>query len=173
MASRGPSASGGKGGSRPGSRPASARRTTSRSAAPARSPKPEVPRQRGSGLWRWGIIAAVFLVLLVLLAPTMRSYFAQRSEISALEREVAQSEERVTELEAERERWRDSAYVEQQAREQLKFVRPGDVSYTVIGADEIQEQQVAVGRPSGTAEWYARLWSSMQQADQADAPQQP
>lgn len=181
MASRGSGASKGTGSSRPGSRPASARRTSTRSAGPTRASgasksgaqkssaqRSGAQRQAGNGLWRWGVIALVAVVLLVLLAPTMRSYFAQRGEIVALEREVAASEERVAELQAERERWRDPAYVEQQARERLKFVRPGDVSYTVIGADEIQDQQVAVGQVPGTGLWYARLWSSMGQADQAD-----
>jgi hypothetical protein len=114
------------------------------------------------------VIALVGIVLVVLLAPTVRSYFAQRSEIAALEREVVQAGERVAQLEAERERWEDPAYVEQQARERLKFVRPGEVSYTVIGADEIEEQTVASGAVSDTRNWYDRMWASIGQADRTD-----
>jgi len=130
-------------------------------------------RAEGRGLWRWGVIATAALVFVVLLAPTVRSYFAQRSEIAALEREVAQGQERVAQLEAEQERWKDPAYVEQQARERLKFVRPGEVSYTVIGADEIIGQQVASGQIPQTQPWYDRLWASIGQADRTEAEPAP
>ena len=114
------------------------------------------------------MIALVGIVLVVLLAPTVRSYFAQRSEIAALERQVVQGEERVAELQAERDRWKDPAYVERQARERLKFVRPGEVSYTVIGADELEEQTVASGAVSDNRPWYDRMWASIAQADRTD-----
>ncbi|MDO5503496.1 MAG: septum formation initiator family protein [Actinomycetia bacterium] len=114
------------------------------------------------------MIAVAALVLVVLLAPTVRSYFAQRSEISTLERQVAQSEERVAALEREEQRWRDPAYVEQQAREQLQFVRPGEVAYTVIGADEVIGQQVATGEVAEDRPWYDRVWASIGQADQTE-----
>lgn len=176
MASRGPGTGKARSTARPGARPSPARRSgtvsstskartaktgTAKAGAPAR-------RDQGSGLWRWGVIALVGIVLVVLIAPTVRSYFAQRSEIAALERQVVQGEERVAQLEAERERWEDPAYVEQQARERLKFVRPGEVSYTVIGADEIEEQTVASGAVSDARPWYDRMWASIAQADRTD-----
>lgn len=200
MASRGSGAPKGRGSSRPGSRSSSPRKTgaatrtgsaakatsgsratatpgrTSSSARPKRAPRALAKNARqdeGSGLWRWGVIALVGLVLVVLLAPTMRSYFSQRSEITALERQVAQGEERLAQLEAEQERWRDPAYIEQQARERLKFVRPGEVSYTVIGADEIEGQQVATGQVSETRPWYDRVWASIGQADRTDVEPAP
>jgi hypothetical protein len=113
------------------------------------------------------------LVLVVLLAPTLRSYFAQRGEIGALERQVAQGEERVAALEAERERWRDPAYVEQQARERLKFVRPGEVSYTVLGGEELDEQQIATGAVPETRPWYDRMVASIGQADRTESEPAP
>jgi len=181
MASRGSSAAKGRGSPRPGAHASSARPTPSRSdrARPAtrgRAPRGRGPagrRDDGSGLWRWGVIALVAVVLVVLLAPTVRSYFAQRGEIAALERQVAQGAQRVTQLEAEEERWRDPAYVEQQARERLKFVRPGEVSYTVIGADELDGQEIATGAVSETRPWYDRVWASIGQADRTDSEPAP
>ncbi len=182
MASRGSGAKG-RGSARPGARATSARRTPVRSdrARPAsragstRTPRGRsaAPRDEGSGLWRWGVITLVAVVLVVLLAPTVRSYFAQRGEIAALERQVAQGQERVAQLETEQERWQDPAYVEQQARERLKFVRPGEVSYTVIGADELQSQQIATGAVSETRPWYDRVWASIGEADRTDAEPAP
>ena len=180
MANRGSSAARDRGRPRPGARSSPARRSgpaaSSRPARGARVPRALTENARsdsGSGLWRWGVIAVVALVLLVLLAPTVRSYFAQRGDIAALERQVAQGEERVAQLEAERERWRDPAFVEQQARERLKFVRPGEVAYTVIGADEIEELQVATGQVSEQRPWYDRVWASIGQADRTDTEPAP
>lgn len=195
MASRGSGAPKGRGTSRPGSRSPSDRKGAPASRTGSKTGKPKTgkpptgkatagtrtPRvlaanarqEEGSGLWRWGVIALVALVLVVLLAPTVRSYFAQRSEITALERQVAQGEERLAQLEAEQERWRDPAFIEQQARERLKFVRPGEVSYTVIGADEIEGQQVATGQVSETRPWYDRVWASIGQADRTDVEPGP
>ena len=186
MASRGPGTGKGRSSARPGVRASSARRggtgAKGSKATGAGRPRPAPStagsrtaksrassrQDEGGGLWRWGVIALVGIVLVVLLAPTVRSYFAQRGEIAALERQVVQGEERVAQLEAERERWEDPAYVEQQARERLKFVRPGEVSYTVIGADEIEEQTVASGAVSDTRPWYDRMWASIAQADRTD-----
>ena len=171
MATRGPGTGKGRSTARPGARPSPTRRAAKApAAAGSKSAKARAAARRdeGSGLWRWGVIALVGIVLVVLLAPTVRSYFAQRSEIAALERQVVQGEERVAQLEAERERWEDPAYVEQQARERLKFVRPGEVSYTVIGADELEEQAVASGAVSDTRPWYDRMWASIAQADRTD-----
>ena len=109
----------------------------------------------------------------MLLAPTVRSYFSQRGEIAALERQVAQGAERVAQLEAEQERWEDPAYIEQQARERLKLVRPGEVSYTVLGGDELESQQIATGAVSDSRPWYDRVWASIGQADRTDAEPAP
>lgn len=171
MATRGPGTGKGRNAARPGARPSPTRRSgKAPGTAGSRTTKARTAARKdeGSGLWRWGVIALVGIVLVVLLAPTVRSYFAQRSEIAALERQVVQGEDRVAQLEAERERWEDPAYVEQQARERLKFVRPGEVSYTVIGADELEEQAVASGAVSDTRPWYDRMWASIAQADRTD-----
>ena len=185
MASRGTGPAQGRGSARPGARPSAARRTTVRSdqARPARrsgaTPRTlkdagaAARRDGGGGLWRWGVITLVALVLVVLLAPTVRSFFSQRGEIAALERQVAQGTERVAQLEAEQERWSDPAYIEQQARERLKFVRPGEVSYTVVGADELEGQQIATGAVSEARPWYDRVWASIGQADRTDAELAP
>lgn len=185
MASRGTGAAKGRGSARPGARPSSARRPTvrtdklrpaSRPGTPTRAPRGLASagrRDEGGGLWRWGVITIVALVLVVLLAPTVRSYFSQRGQIAALERQVAQGAERVAQLEAEQERWEDPAYIEQQARERLKFVRPGEVSYTVLGADELESQQIAVGAVAETRPWYDRVWASIGQADRTDSEPAP
>ena len=70
-------------------------------------------------------------MLAVTLAPA-RSLLRQRGEIAALQDKVVQQQQSVADLQREQARWADPAYVEQQARERLKFVKVGDRSYSVI-----------------------------------------
>ena len=81
-----------------------------------------------------------FLVLIVagvvILSPTLRVLAEQQQEIAGLEAALAESEQQVVALEEQRERWKDPAYVETQARERLLFVYPGDITYLVIDDGE-------------------------------------
>lgn len=104
-------------------------------------------------------------MLAVLIAPTLRSYINQQSRIDALEVRVAEQELSVADLAKERERWKDPAYVEQQARQRLKFVRVGEKSYTVIDdtASTDPEEAHLVTAPEGA--WYEMVWGSVRVAD--------
>lgn len=164
-------------GSRPASsRPASTRPTTrqvGRSGTPAdpRLDRTEVAAGRG-GQWRWVVIGVVALVLAVLVAPTVRSYLQQRSEIRALSAQVATQRADVAALEAEQQRWRDPDYVEAQARERLKFVRVGETMYTVID-DTGSGVDPRNGRSGdATGPWYGYLWESLTAADRPSAGSQ-
>lgn len=65
------------------------------------------------------------------LVPTIGTYVDQRQRIAALEAAVEVSRQDVAELEAQRDRWTDPAYITTQARERLYYVRPGEVVYLV------------------------------------------
>ena len=62
-------------------------------------------------------------------------------------------------------------YVEQQARDRLKFVRPGETRYQVLGAEGLTGAELAdsgsVVRPGpgGDHAWYNRVWDSLDAAD--------
>lgn len=112
----------------------------------------------------------LFLVvglLLVAFAWPMREYLRQRARIDALRQQVAASTREVADLEAERARWRDPAYVEAQARTRLHFVRPGEVAYVVVRpggpVDSIQPTRPA---PPSVA-WFEALWQTVRVADGA------
>lgn len=119
------------------------------------------------------ILAAVFVVLAVLLVPTLRSYLHQQGQIHALRQQVAQQRTSVEQLQKEQARWKDNAYVEQQARERLKFVMPGDRSYTVLDADPGPRPSTSVAETRTSSKdhpWYGRLWESVQLADSPAHP---
>ena len=118
------------------------------------------------------ILASIFVMLAVTLIPTLRSTLSQRSQINDLRTQLAQKRETVAALEQEKQHWTDPAYVEQQARERLKFVRVGETSYTVIDAAAAPvragDPKIAAPAQASTAArpWYGQMWQSMVIADQ-------
>ncbi len=117
-------------------------------------------------------------MLLVTLVPTARSVIRQRSQIAQLHSTIAAQEADVAAQQAELDRWKDPAYVEQQARERLKFVKPGEKSYSVIDPSTQAPSlpagaSVAAPGSSGTLPWYGALWQSVQLADQPTAGMEP
>lgn len=114
------------------------------------------------------LLGTVFVVLAILVTPTVHAYLAQRSQINALRTTVAQQEKDVAGLTTAAAQWEDDAYVVQQARERLKFVKVGEKSYTVIDADPsapIDSSLATAPASSNDHPWYGRLWESMRVAD--------
>ena len=70
----------------------------------------------------------VLLFLVILVAPTLRAYLQQRSHSEDLETQIAQRESNIDELEREKRRWHDPAYVQAQARERFGYLMPGETS---------------------------------------------
>lgn len=122
------------------------------------------------------ILAFIFVMLAVTLIPAVRATINQQGQINELSDKLDQKRERVAALQHEERQWRDPAYVEQQARERLKFVRVGERSYTVIEAEILSEgggPSIAAPAQAAIANtaWYGRLFQSMLIADNpADAP---
>jgi len=117
------------------------------------------------------ILASIFVMLAVTLVPTLRSTLNQRRQINDLRGQLVQQGEKVAALKQEQRQWSDPAYVEQQARERLKFVRVGETSYTVIDAEAAPADTGGSKTPApmqaSTANipWYGQLWQSMVIAD--------
>lgn len=70
----------------------------------------------------------------------------------------------IKELEDNKNRWSDRAFVEQQARERFGWVLPGEVGYRVIGSDGLVQGDLptldAAPIPK-TRQWYDRLWGTV------------
>jgi septum formation initiator len=113
-------------------------------------------------------------MLVVAIAPTLRVYLHQRSQIAALEAKQVQQRHEVAALAAQAKRWNDPAYIEAQARARLQFVRPGQKSYIVADPRPTATAAPASGVVAGATgadnrSWMDGLWQSMQQAG-ASAP---
>jgi cell division protein FtsB len=118
------------------------------------------------------ILASIFLMLAITLIPAVRSTLNQRGQINDLRDALARQRQSVAALQQEQRQWSDPAYLEQQARERLKFVRVGETSYTVIEAqaapDDGGPKIAAPGQVfAASTPWYTRMWQSMVIADTA------
>ena len=119
---------GGPGGTtRPGSRTQRGRSAASRPATPAgsrrrvRGGRPRRPRLTG----RAAVLVLVLAVLTVSYASSLRAYLQQRSHISELKTAIAEREASINDLEREKQRWEDPAYVKAQARARFGYLMPG------------------------------------------------
>jgi cell division protein FtsB len=128
----------------------------------------EASRTRGTVLRRAAVFGGVMIVLAVLLAPALRSYWAQQQQIAALQQHVADQRATVADLEQQRAAWDDPAYVKAQARSRLKFVMPGERAYNVIDAPAPKATKAATPAARQDAKrdrpWFGDLWRSVEVA---------
>ncbi len=112
------------------------------------------------------MISGVLVIVALLVAPYVRPWLAQRSQLAEGRAEVVRLELEVARLQTERNRWDDPAYVEQQARLRLGLLKPGEVGYVRIEptapsrAADPRSAEAAVPPRHGTA-WYGTLWQSV------------
>lgn len=128
----------------------------------------ETPAARGANLTgRAAVLALVVCLLAISLAYPLREYLAQRSELGEYRAKVAEQRARVEALEQARDRWKDPAYVEAQARQRLHYVMPGETAYVVLEADEAPESD-GVLQPQLTEAkkqpWFSDLWDTVEAA---------
>lgn len=109
------------------------------------------------------MLTLVCVGLLFALAVPVRAWFAQRAEIASLRTDVEAAQVRVGELQIEKQRWADPAFVAAEARRRLHFVLPGEVGYVTLGSGS--DQADAASQASAQGPWYSDLWGALKQAD--------
>lgn len=172
-ASRGPGR-GSAGRARPGTRPAG-----NRSPAPGAAPGRGgvllgAAARRGAPphLLRLGLLVVLLGFLALFLTPTLRGYLDQRADISRAEAQLVAEQQRIAELTDELALWEDDAYVEQQARERLRFVKPGEVVFTVLDdtGEQLTEPVPGMAPVSNDVQdhrpWYGQVWESVKTANE-------
>lgn len=154
-------------------------------AAPPSRASRQVPAQRRRPArrpvdvreWLGGIRLSGFMVIMLglvvlaafVLVPTIGTYVDQRQRIAALEAAVQLSREEVAELEFQRERWSDPAYITTQARERLYYVKPGEVVYLVdddLPPEQTPQEQAPVSEDveQTRTDWMVQLVRSVTEA---------
>ncbi|HOW94039.1 MAG TPA: septum formation initiator family protein [Mycolicibacterium fallax] len=124
---------------------------------------------------RAAILAAVVCVLTLTIAGPVRTFFAQRTEM----RQLAATEEalraQIADLEIQKVKLADPAFIASEARERLGFVMPGDIPYQV----QLPEGAVPSDEPGAPGQatapssdpWYTALWKTI--ADEPHGPHPP
>ncbi|MCQ9134042.1 FtsB family cell division protein [Streptomyces hilarionis] len=126
--------------------------------------KRQARRSRLTG--RAALLALVLCTLIVALAYPMRQYVSQRAEVADLQREKEQAGERVRQLRDLKARWQDDAYAEQQIRQRLHYVLPGETGYIVVDPDAAQQSRADLG--AADRPWYANVWDGVDSSDASD-----
>jgi cell division protein FtsB len=127
------------------------------------------PRARFTN--RAAILVVVFAVLVISYASSMRAYLTQRSQINDLNVQIARAETNIKALQREKDRWRDPAFVEQQARSRLGWVLPGETAYQVLdqngnpltGGNELTDPTTI--DPKKPEAWWSKVQQSLDAAD--------
>jgi len=100
------------------------------------------------------------------LVPTVGTYMDQRQQIQALRSAVQLSQSEVADLQTQRDRWSDPAYIRTQARERLGYTFPGEVVYLIdndLPASATPQEQDEVRSDVGQThtDWMAQLVRSV------------
>jgi cell division protein FtsL len=127
---------------------------------------PDRGRRRGgpkgrarSGLTSRGLL--LFLVLFVLAATAvypLRQYVAQQGRIERLQAKQAALDAANAQLERERARLNDPAYVEQLAKRDFHLIRPGEQPWLLTGTPPADKATAPAAEPARKAPWYQRAW---------------
>ena len=115
---------------------------------------------------RAALLALVLCTLVVALAYPIRQYVSQRAEISDLERQKQQARERVEQLRDLKARWQDDAYAEQQIRQRLHYVMPGETGFIVVDPDAAKQSRTDLG--AADRPWYSNVWDGVDKSDASD-----
>ncbi len=109
-------------------------------------------------------------VLVVSYASSLRAYLQQRAHIGDLKQQIAERQASIDDLEREKSRWDDDAFVRAQARERFGYLLPGETSYVVLDergrpveseAELSDPDSVAPTQPEAI---YADVWESVKLA---------
>jgi hypothetical protein len=113
----------------------------------------------------------VLLVLAVSYASSARAWLRQRSEINQLTSDIEAQRASIADLEQEKRRLNDPAYIKALGRERFGWVMPGETGYRVIGEDGkvIADSGASLSEPvdptaSTDAEWWDTAWGSVEAA---------
>lgn len=152
----------------PRRQPASTPSRRTPTSRPATRPRLDVREWLGKVRISGFVVIMLGLVVLgtFVLVPTVGTYMDQRQQIQALRSAVALSQSEVADLQTQRERWSDPAYIRTQARERLGYTFPGEVVYLIdndLPASATPQEQADVSDDVGQTrtDWMAQLVRSV------------
>lgn len=134
------------------------------------------PRSRGARIGyalgitsarRAALLTALIGALLLSVAVPLRNYVDQRAELAAVYERQHILADKIAELQRRAGLLADPAHIETQARERLRYVRPGEAPYLVqlppgtVTASGSDNSGNTGGVQASTQVWYRQLWKSI------------
>lgn len=119
-------------------------------------------------------------LLVISYASSVRTYLAQRTQISSVRAAIAQRQQEIATAQTTIVRWSDPAYVEIAARERFGLVMPGEQLYYVVDDPGSTPATAPVRAPSvggapvpvpGATTWWSRVAGSVGAAGNAPLTQ--
>ena len=126
---RSPGSGPGAGGRRPVS--GRGRKPVTGPEAASNTPNEDPQVSKWAGPESRAILAAVVCVLTLTIAGPVRTFFAQRAEQAQLAATEKALRSQIIDLQQQKDKQQDPAYIAAQARSRLGFVMPGDVPFQV------------------------------------------
>lgn len=100
-------------------------------------------RLRGSGLnSRMLLLGGLVIACVLLLIIPVSNYLRQRGQIEELQRQIAEKEASIAQLEDQNDLLDDPAYIKAQARDRLNYIEPGEKMYVVANNDPSSDSAV-------------------------------
>ena len=120
------------------------------------------PSSRPKFTSRAAVLVVVVCAIGLSLAYPIREYIAERRQIDQLQLENAQLATKVQKLRGQRQAVTSPAFIEQEARDQLKMCFPSQTCYVVITSAKHHGKTT---RAQPSTPWYGALWASVRTAD--------
>lgn len=117
------------------------------------------------------ILLVVVAILVVSYASSMRAYLRQHQHLVDLRNQIAESQKQIDQMQKDKLRFNDPAYVQQLARERFGWVMPGQTSYQVLGSNGLpvapagELDTTAAADKTVPQAWWAKAGSSFSVAD--------
>jgi cell division protein FtsB len=108
---------------------------------------------------RAAMLAVMIFAMTLSVAVPLRNYLSQRSELAAVHERQEILADQVAELERRRALLEDPGHIEAQARERLRYVRPGETPYVVQLPPAAPQPRT--GEDKVDDPWFAKLWESI------------
>lgn len=116
------------------------------------------------------VLIAVLIIFLLTIALPLRNYFEQRNEIKEVNAAIAQKQKHKDELLSELDRYRNKAYLDEQARNRLGVIAPGEVAFRILDPTMTNDDTLTSteDKEEKSGSWYETLWGSVASPSQAE-----
>jgi cell division protein FtsL len=112
------------------------------------------PRRRG--WWRLVLLIVIIVSIIGYVSP-VRSYISRSEQISIEKAGTSSLRQQHEQLQLEKERLQNQAYVEQVARKDLGLVKPGEQSYVLKNLDQDDEIAAATEPVQKDESFFSRV----------------